>query len=217
MRSFKTDDGYPPRIRVIILGTIVALAMLLFAFPRFNAGRQAPSAATFEQIVQEFDIPETHQFEAPPPPSRPSIPIESDDEDFAEDITIEETLLDEFEEWEVPAPPADDPSSRIRFIPHDEPPVPIGGYAAIAEKLVYPAIAREAGIEGTVVLQAFVSDKGFVEDVVVLNGLPETGLDEAAVKAVRQVRFKPAKQRDMPLGVWVAIPIHFVLTTDTDR
>ncbi|UCD38356.1 MAG: energy transducer TonB [Fidelibacterota bacterium] len=170
-------------------------------------------AVTFEELIEEYDIPETRQFEAPPPPSRPSLPIESMDEDYTEDITIEETALDDFEAWEVPAPPENDSSSRIRFIPHDEPPVPIGGYAAIAKNLEYPPIALQAGIEGTIVLQAFVNEKGFVEEVVVLTGMPGTGLDEAAIRAVKKVRFKPAMQRDRPLGVWVAIPIDFQLTT----
>jgi protein TonB len=207
------EDGYPRRIRLITLGTLLGVAVILFAFPRFQSGRQAGSAVTFEEIIEEFDIPETHQFDAPPPPSRPSIPIESMDEDYAEDITIEETALEDYEAWEVPPPPDNDPSSRIRFIPHDEPPVPIGGYGAIARNLEYPPIARQAGIEGTIVLQAFINDKGFVGEVVVMNGMPGTGLDEAAIRAIQQVRFKPAKQRDRPLGVWIAIPIEFQLTT----
>ena len=32
----------------------------------------------------------------PPPPSRPSIPVESENEDLADDVTIEETELDDF-------------------------------------------------------------------------------------------------------------------------
>jgi protein TonB len=215
MKQFSLEETYPNRIRVILFGVTLTIVLILFAFPRFQMNKRVNLEVTFEKYVEELDIPETHQFEAPPPPARPSIPIESDDEDFAEDITIEETILDEFDAWEIPPLPEEDPASRIRFIPHDEPPVPIGGYAAILEKLVYPSIARQAGIEGTVVLQIFVSSKGFVEDVVVLQGLPGTGLDEAAIRAVKQVRFKPAKQRDLPLGVWVALPITFQLTEDS--
>ncbi|MFB0515929.1 MAG: energy transducer TonB [Candidatus Neomarinimicrobiota bacterium] len=211
MRRRAFEEGYPYRIRMILLGVVLVLVVMLFSFPRFTSRKSVLPVTAFEEFVEEIDIPETRQFEQPPPPSRPSIPIESEIDNFAEDITIEETLLDEYVAWEVPPLPEDDPASRVRFIPHEEPPVPIGGYEAIAAKLKYPEIAKQAGIEGTIILQVFVSDKGFVEDVVVLKGIPDTGLDEAAANAIKQVRFKPALQRDRPIGVWVAIPVHFRL------
>ncbi|MBA7604863.1 MAG: TonB family protein [Calditrichaeota bacterium] len=212
MKQPSLEDSYPYRIRVIVLGIVLIIAIALFTFPRFHSNQPVTATSMFEDLLEEINIPETHQFEPPPPPPRPSIPIESEQEDFAEDITIEETALDAYEAWEVPPLPDDDPNSRIKFIPYDEPPVPIGGYAAIVEKLVYPTIAMKAEIEGTVILQVFVNDKGFVEDLVVQKGLPGTGLDEAAVRAVKQVRFKPAMQRDNAVGVWVVIPITFRLT-----
>ena len=75
----------------------------------------------------------------------------------------------------------------------------------------YPEIAQEAGIEGTVVVQVFVDDKGRVKDTVILKGIPNTGLDEAASDAIRQVRFRPAKQRERAVGVWISIPVNFRL------
>lgn len=212
MKQPSFEDSYPYRIRVIVLGIVLIIAIVLFTFPRFHSNQPVTATSMFEELLEEINIPETHQFEPPPPPPRPSIPIESEQENFAEDITIEETALDEYETWEVPPLPDDDPGSRIKFIPYDEPPVPIGGYGAIVEKLVYPPMAKKIGIEGIVVLQIFVNDKGFVEDLVVQKGLPGTGFDEAAVRAVNQVRFKPAMQRDNAVGVWIAIPIRFRLT-----
>ncbi|UCH64181.1 MAG: energy transducer TonB [Fidelibacterota bacterium] len=212
MRQSSLENSYPYRIRVIILGIVLIIAIVLFAFPRFRSNQPIAAVSMFDEVLEEINIPETRQFDPPPPPPRPSIPIESEREDFAEDITIEETALDEYDLWEVPPLPDDDADSRIKFIPYDEPPVPIGGFAAISEKLVYPPMAKKAEIEGTVVLQVFVSDKGLVEDMVVQKGLPGTGLDEAAVRAIKQVRFKPAMQRDTAVGVWIAIPIRFRLT-----
>ena len=214
MKRLSFEDNYAYRIRVFILSIVLIVAVVLLAFPRFQADRSVVSVSTFEEYMEELNIPETRHFEPPPPPPRPSIPIESDQGDFAEDITIDETLLDEYETWEVPPLPEDDQSRRIKFIPYYEPPEPIGGYAAIGEKLVYPPLAMEAGIEGKVILQVFVNEKGFVEDVVVQKGLPRTGFDEAAVSAVRQVRFKPARQRDNAVAVWITIIIHFRLTAD---
>ncbi|MEE9162029.1 MAG: energy transducer TonB [Candidatus Neomarinimicrobiota bacterium] len=204
-------DNYPLRVRMIALGVIVVLTVALKLYPRFDSDRSAGPGNAFEDLVEDINIPETRQLELPPPPPRPSIPIESEDEDLAQDITIEETVLNEFESWEAP-PMLDNDRPDIRFIPYDEPPTPIGGYAAILSKLVYPEFARRAGIEGTVILRIFVSRKGFVEEIIVEKGLPDTGLDEAAIRAVKQVRFKPAKQRDRPLGVWLTIPIRFKLS-----
>ena len=94
----------------------------------------------------------------------------------------------------------------VEFIAYDEPPIPL---RQIRPK--YPEIAKKAGIEGTVVLQVFVDKKGRVKDTVILKGIPNTGLDEAAIKAIKAVRFKPAKQDGVALGVWISIPFNFRL------
>ena len=45
----------------------------------------------------------------------------------------------------------------------------------------------------------------------IVKGLPNTGLDEAAMEAIRKTRFKPAKQRERAVGVWISIPVNFKL------
>jgi len=201
-------ERYPQRVRLITAGVVLFIVIVFYGFPRF-IGERKMIEQTIDDVVETVDIPPTQQFEAPPPPSRPSIPVESEDEDIAEDITIEETDLESFE-WEAPPPPPDE-GPTIRFIPYDEPPEPIGGYAAIQKNVRYPEIAQEAGIEGTVIIQAFVDARGKVQETVVLKGIPNTGLDEAAAEAIKRTRFKPAKQRDRPVGVWISIPVNFKL------
>ena len=110
---------------------------------------------------------------------------------------------------EVP-PPGEGPAAV--FIPYDKPPVPIGGYAAIQKATVYPDAAREAGIEGLVVVQAFISSQGRAEQARVLSntsGNPE--LAAAATAAIEAVSFEPAQNNDEPVGVWVALPVNFKL------
>ena len=155
-------------------------------------------------IIENIEIPETQQFETPPPPARPSIPIESEDEDLADDLTIEETDLDNFDAWDAPPPPPSGP--QFKFIPYDDPPRPITPI-----KPVYPDIAQEAGIEGQVLIQCFIDKTGRVKETIVIKGLPNTGLNESAVTALRKTRFRPAKQRETPVGVWITIPINFKL------
>ena len=61
------------------------------------------------------------------------------------------------------------------------------------------------------IVQAFIDDKGRVKDTLILKGVPNTGLDEAAMEAIRNTRFKPAKQRERAVGVWISIPVNFRL------
>ena len=74
-------------------------------------------------IIENIEIPETQQFETPPPPARPSVPVESEDDDLADDLTIEETDLDSFDAWDAPPPPPSGP--QVKFIPYDDPPRPL--------------------------------------------------------------------------------------------
>ena len=189
---------YPIAVRVSMLIGVLMLITLLVAFPRFTAKEFLEKEIQIE--IEQFDIPQTQQFDLPPPPSRPSIPVESENEDLADDVTIEETELEDFVEWDAPPPPPDE-GPRVR----------LGGYSAIQRNIIYPEIAQEAGIEGTVVIQAFVDKKGKVTDTVVLKGIPNTGLNEAAMTAIEKTRFKPAKQRDRAVGVWISIPVNFRL------
>ena len=61
------------------------------------------------------------------------------------------------------------------------------------------------------IIQAFIDKIGRVTETVVLQGIPNSGLDEAAAEAVRKTRLYPAKKRDRKIGVWTSIPVNFKL------
>ena len=61
------------------------------------------------------------------------------------------------------------------------------------------------------IIQVFIDKIGCVTETVVLQGIPNSGLDEAAAEAVRKTRFYPAKKRDREIGVWTSIPVNFKL------
>jgi|TARA_B100001013_G_scaffold334338_1_gene251936 protein TonB len=193
---------YPLIIRLATLFSIILLILTFLIYPRYLGLLELEDFELQEIIIE--NIPQTQQIEKPPPPARPSVPVESEDEDIADDLTIEETDLDSFEAWDAPPPPPEGP--RVKFIPYDDPPQPLSSI-----KPVYPEIAQEAGIEGTVVVQVFVDKKGRVQDTLILKGIPNTGLDEAAVTAIKKTRFRPAKQRERAVGVWISIPVNFRL------
>ena len=193
---------YPVVVRVTGLCGVMLLIFTFLVFPRSRNTMELDEEVQI--IIEQIDIPQTEQFDRPPPPARPSVPVESESEDIADDVTLDEFNLDEFDAWDAPPPPPEGP--RVKFIPYDDPPVPL---RPIRPK--YPEIAQEAGIEGTVVVQVFVDDKGRVKETVILKGIPNTGLDEAATEAIMGVRFRPAKQRERAVGVWISIPVNFRL------
>lgn len=92
----------------------------------------------------------------------------------------------------------------------EEMPEPVGGIAAIQSKLLYPEIAKRAGVEGRVYVLAFINEEGDVVYTEVIKGVG-TGLDEAAVKAVKETKFTPAKIDGKPVKVQVTVPIVFKL------
>ncbi|MGY8751944.1 MAG: energy transducer TonB [Fidelibacterota bacterium] len=194
--------GYPVIVRITSFIGITLLILVFLVFPRVV--NRIELEEEVQIIIEQIDIPQTEQFDRPPPPARPSVPVESESEDIADDVTLDEFNLDDFDAWDAPPPPPEGP--RVKFIPYDDPPVPL---SPIRPK--YPEIAQEAGIEGTVVIQVFIDKKGRVKETVVLKGIPNTGLDEAATTAIRKVRFRPAKQRERAVGVWISIPVNFRL------
>ncbi|MGY8786739.1 MAG: energy transducer TonB [Fidelibacterota bacterium] len=193
---------YPIIVRITSFSGIGLLVFFFLIFPR--AANTSVLDEEVQIIIEQIDIPQTEQFDRPPPPARPSVPVESESEDVADDVTLDEFNLDEFDAWDAPPPPPEGP--RVKFIPYDDPPVPL---SPIRPK--YPEIAQEAGIEGTVVVQVFVDENGRVGDTVILKGIPNTGLDDAAADAIRKVRFRPARQRERAVGVWISIPVNFRL------
>lgn len=75
----------------------------------------------------------------------------------------------------------------------------------------YPPLARRMGDEGKVLLRVYVTPDGAAGEVRVLTTSGSPMFDEAAVAAVKQWRFVPAKQGDSPVAAWVQVPIVFKL------
>ncbi len=196
--------------KVIELSMILSLVIMLLVFQTLRAiSLDETESKKLDIEIEVTDIPPTEQFKRPPPPPKPSIPIPTESEDVPEDLTIDETALD-LSDIPPPPPPPDDEGDMI-FVAFDEPPTTIGGFMAIQKALRYPEIARKAGIEGRVTVHVLVSEKGEVVRTKILQSLGHTGCDQAAVNAIKKVKWNPAMQRDKPVKVWVAIPVIFRL------
>ncbi|HAC16610.1 MAG TPA: energy transducer TonB [Bacteroidetes bacterium] len=152
-----------------------------------------------------------------PPPPRPSTPIEvPNDEIFVDeilDLDAELRFDDPINLTPPPAPPSDDVVTEEEpeiFVVVERMPELIGGLQTIQSKIVYPEIARLAGIEGRVMVSFVIDEEGNVLNPVVVRGIGG-GCDEAAVDAVRKAKFTPGMQRGRPVRVQFTLPVTFKL------
>ena len=108
------------------------------------------------------------------------------------------TVLDD------PDQPADRPDEPIRIGDGVPPPAKIHDVPP-----VYPPAAREAGVQGLVVLEATIDPTGVVGNIEVLRSVPE--LEEAAIAAVEQWRYEPTLVGGAPVSVLMTVTINFLL------
>jgi protein TonB len=199
--------------KVFEISIILSLAIMIVAFKFFpKLEKSQVDLEGPQELFTVEDIQHTKQENRPPPPPKPPIPIEAPSEDVLEDIEIGDTEIDINEQMEAPPPPKEEKVEEepTYFVAVEEMPEPIGGIKAIQEKIVYPEIAKRAGVEGKVYVLAFVDETGNVTKAQVLKGIG-AGCDEAALDAVLKTKFKPGKQRGKPVKVQVSIPIIFKL------
>jgi len=76
----------------------------------------------------------------------------------------------------------------------------------------YTEIARRARITGIVVIEAIIDRQGNVTDAHVLKGL-SLGLDQEALNAIRQWKFKPGTLNDRPVAVYYNLTVNFRLNS----
>jgi protein TonB len=72
---------------------------------------------------------------------------------------------------------------------------------------VYPAIARAAGVQGSVVVEAVISKTGVIESLYVVSG--PMMLQNAALEAIREARYKPYRLNGEPVDVQTTITVNF--------
>ncbi len=103
----------------------------------------------------------------------------------------------------MPAPGADEALPELgQYVYVEELPEPVKRVQP-----VMPSDAASRGLEGFVLVQALVGREGRVLRTQVTKSVP--GLDDAAVAAVRQWEFEPARSNNRPVAVWVAVPVRF--------
>lgn len=74
----------------------------------------------------------------------------------------------------------------------------------------YSEQARRAGVQGMVIVEAVIDEQGQVTNVRLIRGLP-MALDQAALQAVQQWRFKPALLAGHPVKVFYTLTVNFTI------
>lgn len=209
-------------------GLIVALVVVLGAFEYKTYDKDLSMLDTNNQMtIEEEQIPITMET-PPPPPEMPKAPVLSEVIEIVEDdITIEEDILinteddaslgieikeyvasaGEEEVVEEEAIPLAIVEEKPKFMNGDE-----NTFTKwVFERIVYPEVAKENGVQGRVVLSFIVDADGSVKNVVVLRGV-DPSIDKEAVRVVSSSpKWTPGRQRDKAVKVKYNFPLNFQL------
>jgi len=88
------------------------------------------------------------------------------------------------------------------------PPEPLGGYAYIQKSVEYPKLARELDIQGTVEIKLFIDSSGRMGHFEVWKSMGY-GMDWAAIAAIKQAEWAPAKRNMKPVPSSIIVPVIF--------
>ena len=207
------------RIPLIIIGILFSTALVLVAFEWRTYETEVASLGQLDiDLIEEEIIPISQQ--APPPPPPPPAPttvieIVEDEKEIEEELIIEDMEVDENTEIEFIEEVREEVVEEQIFTIVEEMPSFPGGEAAmmkyLANNIKYPAIAKDANIQGTVYVTFVVNEKGEVKDVKVLRSIGG-GTDEEAIRVVQNMpKWKPGKQRGKAVKVQYNLPIRFTL------
>jgi protein TonB len=104
----------------------------------------------------------------------------------------------------VPVPPAPVPARPLKISHWSE------GNVIFRVQPNYPALARQARIQGAVELRAIISRSGTIENLIVISGHPM--LVRSAIDAVRQWRYRPYLLNNEPIEVETEITVNFTIS-----
>lgn len=214
------------RLLFVEFGLVITLGIVYGAFSFGTADKQTSLLdAGPQQVIEEEIIPITQET-PPPPPETPKVPVLSDQIDIIDDdIQVDDNILNleddddlgvEIMEY-VEGPEEEEiEEEAIPFQLVETKPSFRGGDANqfskwVNERLVYPEIAKENGVQGKVMLQFTVESDGRVTNVRVLRGV-DPSIDKEAVRVVSSSpKWSPGKQRDRAVRVTYTFPVIFQL------
>jgi protein TonB len=180
---------------LIVLGVHLLLFVLT---PPFHF---KPYELEAEELMVVQEIPE---FQIPDPPRDVPLPQQMPNPiDDPEGQDIELPSIEKI--FNQPPPPPRAPK-RPPYLVFDEEPEVIEFVTPD-----YPDLARQAGLEGTVMVRVTIGIDGKVIGATVVHSDVTDTMEREALRAAMLCKFKPAKQQNKPVRVDVVIPFIFRL------
>ena len=203
-------ESFRSTVSIGMAAAVAAHFALFELFPRMQA--KDLGAAVTELAAIELP-PEVR---IPPPPdqiARPATPRVAAAE-IEEDVTIAPTTFESNPAENLPPPPATaNVADRPSFIPYTQAPELRNKEQVLSFlKSTYPAMLKQAGVGGTVLLWLYIDEEGQVQRTVLAESSGYEQLDEAAKKVAAKMQFRPAMNRDKTTAVWLAQSIDFSVT-----
>ncbi len=214
------------KLLFVEIGLVISLLITYVAFEWTQKETSVSVLEDTTEVVLEEEIIPITQETPPPPPAAPKMPVLSDQIDIVDDeIELEDDMFMNLEDdaslgveimdyVEVEEEVVEEEAIPFQLV--EEKPSFQGGDANqfskwVNQRLVYPEIAKENGVQGRVTLQFTVEKDGSVTKVKVLRGV-DPSLDKEAVRVVSQSpKWKPGKQRDRAVPVTYTFPVIFQL------
>jgi protein TonB len=227
MEIKKTEKASLENKKLLFL-EIGLVISLLITFVAFEWKQEEISVSNLEdttEIEAEEEIIPITQETPPPPPAEVKIPILSDQIDIVDDnIELENNIINleddaslgvEIQDYvEVVEEVVEEEAIPFQLV--EEKPSFNGGDANmfskwVNERLVYPEIAKENGVQGRVTLQFTVEKDGRVTNVKLLRGV-DPSLDKEAIRVVSMSpKWKPGTQKNRAVPVTYTFPVIFQL------
>ena len=214
------------KLLFVEIGLVISLLITFIAFEWTQKETKVSVLEDSTEIVLEEEIIPITSETPPPPPAAPKIPILSDQIDIVDDeIELDDDMFMNLEDdaslgveimdyVEVEEEVVEEEAIPFQLV--EEKPSFQGGDANqfskwVNQRIVYPEIAKENGVQGRVTLQFTVEKDGSVTKVKVLRGV-DPSLDKEAVRVVSMSpKWKPGKQRDRAVPVTYTFPVIFQL------
>ena len=191
---------YNKYMRWAVLGALLFTILFFLFSPKYKPNPYKIFSEEMEMVdvADAIDIPDI-----PKETPKPQVAVEAVPDEMAdEDADVADALIDADELLDIGGGYED--GGNDFQVSQDKP------VLTSFSPPEYPEIARASQLEGTVLVKVQVGTDGSVLQAVVIRSVHPT-LDREAVKAARRCKFKPGRQRDIPVKAWMAIPFAFSL------
>ncbi|NCX95570.1 MAG: energy transducer TonB, partial [Chitinophagia bacterium] len=216
--GYELRKNYPKRVRNATIAGLVGIIML-FAGPMIasilakNEGNKKKMVAAPVKPTVKFTPPKITEDEKVKEEEKPAEVKELKETTAGaktqegDPNALEPAIVDNKNTGVVAAPAA---PQIYQFVEQ----MPASGYdinAFLEKELHYPDNAKEAGVQGRVIINFVVNEDGSISDVKVVRGIGG-GCDEEAKRVVSMMpHWKPGKQNGKPVKCYFTQPISFKL------